>query len=69
MELGISDTDAKTLCLNSVVKGKIVALVHRNIGHASAVSVTVIEEPDGVKLETGVGTIIVDRDLTRRIDQ
>jgi len=67
MELGISDTDAKTLGLNSVVKEKIVALVHKYIGHASAVSVTVTEEPVGVQLKTGVGTITVDRALNKQI--
>jgi len=65
MEIGISDADAKYLGLTQGGREKIVGLVHRHIGSVSAVSVKIVEEPDGVQLETGFGTIVVDRDLTR----
>lgn len=68
MEIGISNEDTCTLGFNTDVKERIVGLVHSHIGHVSAVSVKIVENPDGVLLETGIGKIVVDRDLTKRID-
>jgi len=68
MELGISDKDSEALEMSPAVKDRIVGLVHNYIGCASAVSIEIVEEPAGVRLETGLGTIVVDRTLTNRID-
>ena len=68
MELDISDKDAEVLSLNTYTKERITSLVHSHIGSASEVSVKIVEKPDGVLLETGTGTIIIDRTLTKKIN-
>jgi hypothetical protein len=68
MELDISDVDAKALGLNSSVKEKLVELTHTYLGFASVVTVTLTEDPEGIKLDTAGGIVIVNREMTRRID-
>ncbi len=68
MELSISDTDASAIGLDSRVKEQIVDLVHRHLGRVSVADVALVDEPAGITLTTASGTILVDRDLTRRID-
>lgn len=68
MELSISDKDAQALGLNSSVKERIVGLVHQHLGRASVAFVELVEEPSGIKLETASGIVIVNRELTKRID-
>lgn len=68
MELGLSDTDAKAIGIDSPKKERLVDLVHRHLGRASVAFVKVVDNPPGIKLETANGAIIVDRDLSKRID-
>jgi hypothetical protein len=68
VEVSISDADAKTIEFNSTVKKRLVQLVHQHLGLASVVTVKVTENPDGVSLRTARGTIVVGRDLAKRID-
>lgn len=68
MELSISDSDARTIGIDSPTKEKIVGLAHRYLGLASVAFVELVEDPPAVSIRTHAGTIYVDRELTRRID-
>ena len=59
-------TPRRLVSCSTQVTETIVRLVHRHLGLASVVNIEVVK--DGISLTTANGTILVDQELTERID-
>lgn len=62
MELNLKDERARTAC-----RGKdeiVVDFVHEYLGRASVVDVSTVTSPQGLKLETHAGVIVINEELT-----
>mgnify|MGYP001327546245 CR=1 FL=1 len=68
MEISISEVEERSLGLTAEKRSRIVSLIHAHIGCASVVEVDTTQHPCDVTLATASGTILVDREFTRRTD-